>query len=82
MSYQLGEFRHENLWTRRRSPNRYHSQRYEESVEEGAEYEAGFAEDPSISAQPKLTLIIEGEIPPELVNEIRKLPGTRTVTVY
>jgi len=26
--------------------------------------------------------IIEGEIPPELISEIRKLPGTRSVTVY
>lgn len=40
------------------------------------------AEDPDISAHPKLTLIIDGEIPSELINEIRKLPGTRSVTVY
>ena len=40
------------------------------------------AEDPGISPQPKLTLIIEGEIPPELISEIRKLPGTRSITVY
>lgn len=40
------------------------------------------AEDPSLSLQPKLTLVIEGEIPPELINEVRKLPGTKSVTVY
>ncbi len=40
------------------------------------------AEDPSLSLQPKLTLVIEGEIPPELISEVRKLPGTKSVTVY
>jgi len=50
--------------------------------ERGLSIRQALAEDPSISAQPKLTLIIEGEIPPELISEIRKLPGTRSVTVY
>ena len=50
--------------------------------EKGLSIRQALAEDPSISAQPKLTLIIEGEIPPELISEIRKLPGTRSVTVY
>ncbi|MCW4034456.1 MAG: amino acid-binding protein, partial [Candidatus Bathyarchaeota archaeon] len=38
------------------------------------------AEDPSTSTHPKLTLILEGEIPSELFGEIKKLPGTRSVT--
>ena len=50
--------------------------------EKGLSIRQALAEDPSISAQPKLTLIIEGEIPPELISEMRKLPGTRSVTVY
>ncbi|MDG6222113.1 MAG: amino acid-binding protein [Candidatus Bathyarchaeota archaeon] len=40
------------------------------------------AEDPSTSSLPKLTLILEGDIPSELINQIRKLPGTRSITVY
>jgi len=51
-------------------------------TEKGLSIRQALAEDPSISAQPKLTLIIEGEIPPELISEIRKLPGTRSITVY
>jgi predicted regulator of amino acid metabolism with ACT domain len=50
--------------------------------EKGLSIRQAQAEDPGISAQPKLTLIIEGEIPPELISEIRKLPGTRSITVY
>jgi len=50
--------------------------------EKGLSIRQALAEDPGISAQPKLTLIIEGEIPPELINELRSLPGTRSVTVY
>ncbi len=50
--------------------------------EKGLSIRQALAEDPSISVQPKLTLIIEGEIPPELIGEIRKLPGTRSITVY
>jgi len=50
--------------------------------EKGLSIRQALAEDPSISAQPKLTLIIEGEIPPELISEIRKLQGTRSITMY
>ncbi len=39
-------------------------------------------EDPSTSAQAKLFLITEGEVPSELIEELRKIPGTRSVTVY
>ncbi|MFA5364323.1 MAG: amino acid-binding protein [Candidatus Bathyarchaeia archaeon] len=40
------------------------------------------AEDPGTSNLPKLTLILEGEIPSELFSEIKKLPGTRSITIY
>ncbi|MFQ6073581.1 MAG: amino acid-binding protein [Candidatus Bathyarchaeia archaeon] len=50
--------------------------------EKGLSIRQALAEDPGMSAHPKLTLIIEGEIPPELIDEIRKLPGTRSVTIY
>ncbi|UCD27007.1 MAG: amino acid-binding protein [Candidatus Bathyarchaeota archaeon] len=51
-------------------------------LEMGLSIRQALAEDPTVSARPKLTLIIEGEIPPELISEIRKLPGTRSITVY
>ena len=50
--------------------------------EHGLSIRQALAEDPSISTFPKLTLILEGEIPSELINIIRKLPGTRSITVY
>ena len=50
--------------------------------ERGLSIRQAFAEDPGISEHPKLTLIIEGEIPPELIAEIRRQPGTRSVTLY
>lgn len=50
--------------------------------EKGLSIRQALAEDPSISEHPKLTLIIEGEIPSELIGEIRRLPGTRSITVY
>ncbi|TRO46662.1 amino acid-binding protein [Candidatus Bathyarchaeota archaeon] len=50
--------------------------------EHGLSIRQALAEDPSISTFPKLTLILEGEIPSELINKIRKLPGTRSITVY
>lgn len=50
--------------------------------EKGLSIRQALAEDPDISAHPKLTLIIDGEIPAELINEIRKLQGARSVTVY
>ena len=53
-----------------------------EVSERGLSIRQALAEDPGISARPKLTLIIEGEIPPELIGEIRKIPGTRSITVY
>jgi hypothetical protein len=50
--------------------------------ERGLSIKQALSEDSGIGTQPKLTLIIEGEIPPELISEIRKLPGTRSITVY
>jgi hypothetical protein len=50
--------------------------------EKGLSIRQALAEDHGISEHPKLILIIEGEIPPELISEIRKLPGTRSITVY
>jgi predicted regulator of amino acid metabolism with ACT domain len=50
--------------------------------ENGLSIRQALAEDPSISPRPKLTLILEGDIPSELIGEIRRLPGTRSITVY
>jgi len=50
--------------------------------EKGLSIKQAFAEDPDLSPEPKLILIIDGEIPPETIKELRNLPGTRSVTVY
>jgi predicted regulator of amino acid metabolism with ACT domain len=50
--------------------------------ENGLSIRQALAEDPSISTHPKLTLILEGDIPSQLISQIRKLPGTRSITVY
>ena len=50
--------------------------------ENGLNIRQALAEDPSISNHPKLTLILEGEISSQLIDQIRKLPGTRSITVY
>jgi predicted regulator of amino acid metabolism with ACT domain len=50
--------------------------------EKGLSIKQALAEDPDLNVHPKLTLIIDGEIPTGLVDEIRKLPGTHSVTVY
>jgi predicted regulator of amino acid metabolism with ACT domain len=50
--------------------------------EKGISIRQALAEDPDLSDHPKLILIIAGDIPPNLISEIRKLPGARSVTVY
>jgi predicted regulator of amino acid metabolism with ACT domain len=50
--------------------------------ENGLSIRQALAEDPSTSEHPKLTLILEGEIPPDLIGEIRRLEGTRSITVF
>ena len=50
--------------------------------ESGLGIRQALAEDPSTSEYPKLTLILEGDIPSDLISEIRRLPGTRSITVY
>ena len=50
--------------------------------ENGLSIRQALAEDPSISEHPKLTLILEGDIPSELIRKIRRLPGTRSITMY
>ena len=50
--------------------------------ENGLSIRQALAEDPSTSEHPKLTLILEGDIHSDLISEIRRLPGTRSLTVY
>jgi len=50
--------------------------------ENGLGIRQALAEDPNISAHPKLTLILEGDVPSELIDQIRRLPGTRSITLY
>jgi predicted regulator of amino acid metabolism with ACT domain len=50
--------------------------------EKGLSIRQALAEDPDINTQARLVLIIEGEIPSELISELRKLPGARSLTIY
>ena len=51
-------------------------------TERGLSIRQALAEDPNKTEPPKLILVLEGEIPSELISEIRKLPGTKSITVY
>jgi len=50
--------------------------------ERGLSIRQAFAEDPDLTSQPRLIIVIDGEIPPELIRDLRKLPGTRSITMY
>ncbi len=50
--------------------------------QKGLSIRQALAEDPETNGYAKLILILEGEIVPDLINDIRKLPGTHSVTVY
>jgi predicted regulator of amino acid metabolism with ACT domain len=50
--------------------------------EKGLSIRQALADDPSVRAHPELTLILEGEFPPELIRDIRRLPGTLSITVF
>jgi len=50
--------------------------------EKGLSIRQALAEDPDLTSEPRLIIIIDGEIPPELIKDLRKLPGTRSITVY
>ena len=50
--------------------------------ENGLSIKQAFAEDPDLSPEPRLIIIIEGEIPPNVIKELKNLPGTKSVTVY
>lgn len=50
--------------------------------QKGLNIRQALAEDPETNGYAKLILILEGDIVPELIEEIRKLPGTHSVTVY
>lgn len=38
-----------------------------------------FTEDPEMSEEPKLIIVIDGKVPPDLIDELRKLPGIKRV---
>jgi len=50
--------------------------------ENGLSIKQAFAEDPDLSPEPRLIIIIEGEIPPNVIKELKNLPGAKSVTVY
>jgi len=40
-----------------------------------------FAEDPELFEEPKLTLIIEGEVPPEVISELQSIKVVKSLTI-
>jgi len=50
--------------------------------ERGLSIRQAFAEDPDLSPEPKLIMIIDGEIPPEVIKELKNIPGAKSITVY
>lgn len=50
--------------------------------ERGLSIRQAFAEDPDLTPEPRLIIVIDEEIPLELLRDLRKLPGTRSITVY
>jgi len=51
-------------------------------AEQGLSIMQVFADDPDIEEKPKITLIVEGEIPLKLISELRDLPGTYSITIH
>lgn len=51
-------------------------------AEKGIMIRQAIAEDPYLSESPELTIITEGNIPGELINELRGLSGVKKVTIY
>ncbi len=51
-------------------------------AERGISIRQAIAEDPYLAEQPELTVITEGTIPGELINELRGLAGVKKVTLY
>ncbi|MFQ5815525.1 MAG: amino acid-binding protein [Candidatus Hydrothermarchaeaceae archaeon] len=48
----------------------------------GISIRQAIADDPYLSETPELTIITEGEVPGDLINEIRRIPGVEKVTFY
>ena len=48
----------------------------------GLSIRQAIVDDPELSPEPKLTLIVEKKIPGELIPEILKIPGIAKVSVY
>jgi len=54
----------------------------EEIYKERLEILQVFADHPSISSEPKLTIIFERKIPSKLVERLQKLEGIKNITIY
>jgi uncharacterized protein len=48
----------------------------------GLSIRQAIVDDPELSPEPKLTLIVEKKIPGELISELLKIPGVEKVSVY
>ncbi len=53
-----------------------------EIADRGISIRQAIAEDPYLSEKPELTIIAEGEIPGDLINALRRIPGVKKVTFY
>jgi hypothetical protein len=53
-----------------------------EIAKRGISIRQAIAEDPYLTETPELTIITEGEIPGDLINSLRRIPGVRKVTLY
>ncbi len=51
-------------------------------AEKGISIRQAIADDPYLTENPELTIITEGNIPGELINELRNTPGVKKVTIY
>ncbi|MCD6508982.1 MAG: amino acid-binding protein [Thermoprotei archaeon] len=50
--------------------------------EKGLTIVQAYAEDPDVSPEPKFIVVIQGEIPHNLIKELRRIPGARSITIY
>ncbi len=50
--------------------------------EKGLTIIQAYAEDPDVSTEPRFIMVIQGDIPPDLINELRRVSGARSITVY
>lgn len=51
-------------------------------AEHGIAIRQAIADDPYLTREPSLTLIVDGEIPGELIDDLKKIRGIKNITIY